>query len=140
MSPKTTPNVTVKSTVPQKKSRLYSTLWQSCDAVRGGMEASQYKDCVLVLLFFKYVSDRCFGKRYAPIVIPEGAGFKALVALKGNPQIGELINTRIIAPLVKANKLADMPVFNDAAKLGTCKEMLDRLTDLVAIRGGTRLA
>jgi type I restriction enzyme M protein len=40
-----------------KKSELYSSLWQSCDELRGGMDASQYKDYVLVLLFIKYISD-----------------------------------------------------------------------------------
>ena len=42
-----------------KKSELYSSLWQSCDELRGGMDASQYKDYVLVLLFIKYISDKC---------------------------------------------------------------------------------
>ena len=41
-----------------KKSDLYSFLWSSCDELRGGMDASQYKDYVLVLLFIKYVSDK----------------------------------------------------------------------------------
>jgi len=40
-----------------KKSELYSSLWASCDELRGGMDASQYKDYVLVLLFIKYVSE-----------------------------------------------------------------------------------
>jgi len=46
-----------------KKSELYSSLWKSCDELRGGMDASQYKDYVLVLLFMKYVSDRYEGKK-----------------------------------------------------------------------------
>jgi len=56
-----------------KKSELYSSLWQSCDELRGGMDASQYKDYVLVLLFIKYVSDKYAGQPYAPITIPAGA-------------------------------------------------------------------
>ena len=44
--------------MPLKKSELYSSLWASCDELRGGMDASQYKDFVLVLLFVKYVSDK----------------------------------------------------------------------------------
>ena len=59
-----------------KKSELYSSLWSSCDELRGGMDASQYKDYVLVLLFIKYVSDKYAGQPYAPIVIPRGASFK----------------------------------------------------------------
>ena len=41
-----------------KKSELYSSLWASCDELRGGMDASQYKDYVLVMLFLKYISDK----------------------------------------------------------------------------------
>src|SRR5438132_9367609 len=116
-----------------KKSELYSSLWQSCDELRGGMDASQYKDYVLVLLFIKYVSDKYAGQPYAPITIPPGASFKDMVALKGKSDIGDQINKKIIAPLAKANKLSDFPDFNDAAKLGSGKEMVDRLTNLIAI-------
>src|SRR5262245_2161527 len=116
-----------------KKSELYSSLWASCDELRGGMDASQYKDYVLVLLFIKYISDKYAGVPYAPIKIPKGASFKDMVALKGKPDIGDKINKRIIGPLADANKLSDMPDFNDATKLGTGKEMVDRLTNLIAI-------
>ena len=116
-----------------KKSELYSSLWSSCDELRGGMDASQYKDYVLVLLFIKYVSDKYAGQPFAPITIPEGASFKDMVALKGKSDIGDQINKKIIAPLANANKLSDMPDFNDATKLGSGKEMVDRLTNLIAI-------
>jgi type I restriction enzyme M protein len=119
--------------MPIKKSELYSSLWSSCDELRGGMDASQYKDYVLVLLFIKYVSDKYAGVPYAPITIPAGASFKDMVALKGKSDIGDQINKKIIAPLANANKLSDMPGFNDATKLGTGKEMVDRLTNLIAI-------
>lgn len=116
-----------------KKSELYSSLWSSCDELRGGMDASQYKDYVLVLLFIKYVSDKFAGQPYAPITIPPGASFKDMVALKGKSDIGDQINKKIIGPLASANKLSDMPDFNDAGKLGSGKEMVDRLTNLIAI-------
>lgn len=116
-----------------KKSELYSSLWSSCDELRGGMDASQYKDYVLVLLFIKYVSDKYAGVPYAPITIPEGASFADMVALKGKPDIGDQINKKIIGPLVNANKLSDMPDFHDATKLGSGKEQVDRLTNLIAI-------
>ena len=77
-----------------KKSELYSSLWSSCDELRGGMDASQYKDYVLVLLFIKYVSDKYAGVAYAPIAIPVGASFTDLVALKGKSDIGDQINKR----------------------------------------------
>jgi len=116
-----------------KKSELYSSLWASCDELRGGMDASQYKDYVLVMLFIKYVSDKYADVPFAPIQIPPGASFRDMVALKGQPDIGDKINKKIIAPLANANKLADMPDFNDASKLGSGKEMVDRLTNLIAI-------
>ncbi|MEA4857662.1 MAG: type I restriction-modification system subunit M [Solidesulfovibrio sp.] len=116
-----------------KKSELYSSLWQSCDELRGGMDASQYKDYVLVLLFIKYISDKYAGVPFAPIAIPAGASFVDMVALKGRPDIGDQINKKIIAPLAEANKLSDMPDFDDATKLGTGKEKVERLTNLVAI-------
>ena len=118
-----------------KKSELYSSLWASCDELRGGMDASQYKDYVLVMLFVKYVSDKYAGQKYGDIEVPEGASFKDMIALKGKPDIGEKINTKIIYPLAIANRLpaADFPDFADANKLGSGKEMVDRLTNLVAI-------
>jgi len=116
-----------------KKSELYSSLWSSCDELRGGMDASQYKDYVLVLLFVKYVSDKYAGVPYAPITIPEGASFKDMVALKGKTDIGDQINKKIIGPLANANKLSDMPDFNDPSKLGSGQEIVDRLTNLIAI-------
>src|SRR5206468_376347 len=116
-----------------KKSQLYSSLWASCDELRGGMDASQYKDYVLVLLFIKYISDKYAGVPFAPISIPEGASFKDMVALKGKSDIGDQINKKIIAPLANANKLSDFPDFNDSSKLGDGKEKVERLTNLIAI-------
>jgi type I restriction enzyme M protein len=119
-----------------KKSELYSSLWSSCDELRGGMDASQYKDYVLVLLFIKYVSDKYAGQPYAPLTIPEGAGFADMVALKGKSDIGDQINKKIIGPLVKSNPMlsqSDFADFNAVEKLGSGKDMVDRLTNLIAI-------
>jgi len=119
-----------------KKSELYSSLWASCDELRGGMDASQYKDYVLVLLFIKYISDKYAGQPYAPIIIPEGSSFKDMVALKGSSDIGDDINKKIIGPLANANQQlskSDFPDFNDPVKLGDGKEKIDRLTNLIAI-------
>jgi len=121
-----------------KKSDLYSSLWASCDELRGGMDASQYKDYVLFMLFIKYISDKYANSDdfAPPVVIPAGASFADMVALKGKSDIGDKINTQIIQPLIDANaRLArsDFPDFNDPNKLGQGKEMVDRLTNLVAI-------
>src|SRR6266567_3592979 len=70
--------------MPIKKSELYSSLWQSCDELRGGMDASQYKDYVLVLLFGKYVSDKYAGQKDALLDVPKGARFADMVARLSN--------------------------------------------------------
>lgn len=121
-----------------KKSELYSSLWASCDELRGGMDASQYKDYVLTLLFMKYVSDKHAGKPNALIEVPTGGSFSDMVALKGDKEIGDKIN-KIISRLAEANDLKgviDQADFNDESKLGAGKEMQDRLSKLVAIFDG----
>lgn len=118
-----------------RKSQLYSSIWQACDQLRGGMDASQYKDYVLVLLFVKYVSDKYAGKENALVVVPEGGSFADLVKLKGKPNIGEGINVAL-SKLAEANALKgviDAVDFNDEGKLGKGKEMQDRLSNLIAI-------
>ena len=118
-----------------KKSEIYRSIWESCDALRGGMDASQYKDYVLSLLFIKYISDK-YTDKYAPIKVPNDANFAAMVSLKGQSDIGDKINKKIVAPLTEDNKRisqADFPDFNDSAKLGDGKEKVDRLTNLIAI-------
>jgi len=116
-----------------KKSDLYSKLWASCDELRGGMDASQYKDYVLVLLFIKYISDKYAGQPFAPIQIPEGASFADMVALKGKSDIGDQINKKIVRPLEEANRLRIKADFNDDALLGQGKEKVDKLTNLICI-------
>jgi type I restriction enzyme M protein len=121
-----------------KKSDLYASIWASCDELRGGMDASQYKDYVLFMLFIKYISDK-YGNSddfASPVTVPKGASFTDMIALKGKPDIGNKINTRIIQPLIDANaRLArsDFPDFNDPNKLGEGQAMVDRLTNLIGI-------
>jgi len=119
--------------MPIKKSELYSSLWASCDELRGGMDASQYKDYVLVMLFIKYISDKYAGIPFAPITVPKGSSFKDMVQLKGKPTIGDDINKKILGPIGEANRIADFPDFNDVNKLGSGQEMVKRLTNLIAI-------
>ena len=118
-----------------KKSQLYASLWQSCDELRGGMDASQYKDYILTLLFMKYVSDKADSDPDSLIFVPEGGGFTDMVACIGDKEIGDKIN-KIIAKLAEENDLKgiiDQADFNDDSKLGRGKEMQDRLSKLVAI-------
>jgi len=129
--------------VALKKSQLYSFLWQSCDELRGGMDASQYKDYVLTLLFVKYVSDKYAGKPDAIIEVPQGGSFYDIVKLKGDKEIGDKIN-KIIGRLIDATEInkehlcdvINQADFNDESKLGHGKEMQDRLSKLIAIFEG----
>ena len=122
-----------------KKSELYSSLWKSCDELRGGMDASQYKDYVLVLLFVKYVSDKYAGNPHALIDVPVGGSFADMVALKNDKEIGDKIN-KLVGRLADANDTLKGAInvadFNDEEKLGKGKEMVDRLTRLVGIFEG----
>ena len=125
-----------------KKSELYRSLWSSCDELRGGMDASQYKDYVLTLLFVKYVSDKYAGKPHALIEVPEGGGFADMVGLRGDKEIGDKIN-KIIGRLAEANDLKgviDVADFNDEDKLGGGKDMVDRLSNLVGIFANLNLS
>ena len=106
-----------------KKSQLYSSLWQSCDELRGGMDASQYKDYVLTLLFMKYVSDKADKDPNMLIEVPEGGSFADIVEVAGDKEIGDKIN-KVIAKLAEANDLKDVidqADFNDDKKLGPVK-------------------
>ena len=118
-----------------KKSELYSSIWASCDELRGGMDASQYKDYILVLLFVKYVSDKYGGQKNALIDVPAGGSFADMIKLKGTPNIGEDMD-KIIARLADANGLKgiiDVADFNNDGKLGSGKDMVDRLSNLIGI-------
>lgn len=116
-----------------KKSELYSSLWASCDELRGGMDASQYKDYVLTMLFVKYISDKYKDDPFGAITVPDGATFDDMVALIGNPEIGDTINKQILNPIKEANKLTDFPDFNDENKLGKGKDLVDTVSNLVRI-------
>ena len=132
-----------------KKTELYSSLWASCDALRGGMDASQYKDYILTLLFVKYVTDKYIDKKHAPIKVfnkahdPEkdsekrvGCSFEDFVALKNDDNIGEGMD-KIISRLANANPklqgIIDSIHFNDENKIGKGKEKVDKLTKLISI-------
>jgi len=114
-----------------KKSELYSSLWASCDELRGSMDASQYKDYVLVMLFMKYVSD----KKDPLVELKPGTTFYDMLQHRGKSDIGDQIN-KIIGEFAKNNNLSGIITeadFNDDAKLGTGKEKVDRLSNLLNI-------
>jgi type I restriction enzyme M protein len=124
-----------------KKSQLYSSLWESCDKLRGGMDASLYKDYILTLLFVKYVTDRYKGDRFAEIIVPEGGSFDDMIAIKNDANIGEKMDV-IVSKLAEANNLKgviDVAQFNDEEKIGKGKEMVDKLTELIGIFQNSKL-
>ena len=122
-----------------KKTELYSSLWASCDELRGGMDASQYKDYVLTFLFLKYVSDKFLNDPRAAIQVPLGCTFADLVNFKGDKEIGEKLNM-VLDDIAEENDLPWLANkdndFNDEERLGKGKEMIDRLTRLIGIFEG----
>lgn len=118
-----------------KKSQLYSALWEGCNKLRGGMDASQYKDYVLVILFVKYISDKAKKDTDMLIDVPEGCSFDDMVALKGKTNIGEEMN-KILAKLAEANDLTGVITnadFADENKLGKGKDLVDTVSDLIGV-------
>ncbi len=118
-----------------KKSELYSSLWAGADSLRGGMDASEYKNYVLNLLFLKYISDKARSNNFSEIEVPEGCFYEDILALEGDKEIGDKLN-KIIAKIAERNDLKgviDSVDFNDNTKLGEGKAMMDTLSNLVKI-------
>ncbi|MFP6142640.1 type I restriction-modification system subunit M [Helicobacter pylori] len=118
-----------------KKSELYSSLWAGADSLRGGMDASEYKNYVLNLLFLKYISDKARSNMDSEIEVPEGCFYEDILALEGDKEIGDKLN-KIIAKIAERNELEgviDSVDFNDNTKLGEGKAMMDTLSNLVKI-------
>ncbi|GAA9372013.1 hypothetical protein TH0638_01600 [Helicobacter pylori] len=122
-----------------KKSELYSSLWAGADSLRGGMDASEYKNYVLNLLFLKYISDKARNdaknNTYSAIEVPQGCFYEDILALEGDKEIGDKLN-KIIAEIAEQNDLKgviDSVDFNDNTKLGEGKAMIDTLSNLVKI-------
>ncbi|EQD98010.1 type I restriction endonuclease subunit M [Helicobacter pylori PZ5024] len=118
-----------------KKSELYSSLWAGADSLRGGMDASEYKNYVLNLLFLKYISDKARSNMDSEIEVPQGCFYEDILALEGDKEIGDKLN-KIIAKIAERNDLKgviDSVDFNDNTKLGEGKAMTDTLSNLVKI-------
>ncbi len=118
-----------------KKSELYSSLWAGADSLRGGMDASEYKNYVLNLLFLKYISDKARNNTDSAIEVPQGCFYEDILALEGDKEIGDKLN-KIIAEIAKRNELKgviDSVDFNDNTKPGEGKAMIDTLSNLVKI-------
>ena len=121
--------------MPVKKSELYSLLWEACNKLRGGVEPARYKDYVLVLLFFKYISDKYNNDPYSDFTVPEGASFETLINAKGKKEVGETVN-KTLQRFLEANKLTgSLPAvsFENTNELGTGKELIDRVSGLIGV-------
>jgi type I restriction enzyme M protein len=117
------------------KTELYSSLCKSCDELRGGMDASQYKDYILVLLFVKYVSDKYSNTPFSSFKVPEGGSFRDMTTAKNQDDIGDKVN-KIIERLAEANNLKGVITiteFNNEEKLGKGKALVDRVSKPIAI-------
>lgn len=125
-----------------KKSQLYSTIWKGCDELRGGMDASQYKDYVLVVLFLKYISDKAKADNDSLIELPEGCTFDDLVKAKGKPDVGETFN-KILEAIADANPELRNVITNadfcDEAKLGKGKDLVEKVSSLIGVFQDSRL-
>lgn len=118
-----------------KKTELYSVLWEACNKLRGGVEPSRYKDYVLVLLFFKYVSDKYKGQPFAEFKVSKGASFDDLIDARGKTDVGERVD-KIIQKFLEDNKLSGaLPdvSFNNSDELGTGKELVDKVSGLIGV-------
>ncbi|MBQ6112007.1 MAG: SAM-dependent DNA methyltransferase, partial [Synergistaceae bacterium] len=121
--------------MPVKKSELYSLLWEACNKLRGGVEPARYKDYVLVLLFFKYISDKYNNDPYSDFTVHEGASFETLINAKGKKEVGETVN-KTLQRFLEANKLTgSLPAvsFENTNELGTGKELIDRVSGLIGV-------
>ena len=119
-----------------KKTQLYSILWESCNILRGSMDASQYKNYVLTMLFLKYISDKVKSDSDLYFELPEGCSFDDIIALKNKPNIGEEIQKKLHA-IARANPRLDHIIneadFDDSTKLGSGKAKVDTLSSLIAV-------
>lgn len=143
--------------MPLRKSDLYSSIWSAADVLRGGMDASQYKDYVLTLLFMKYVTDRAKSADALIELPPQqppppedlvgdgtigyGGSFDDMVFWKNKKGIGTHLN-QIVERFASHNGLSGSITtanFNDPEKLGDGKEMIERLSKLIGIFQDERL-
>ncbi|MBR0204477.1 MAG: SAM-dependent DNA methyltransferase [Synergistaceae bacterium] len=121
--------------MPVKKSELYSILWEACNKLRGGVEPARYKDYVLVLLFFKYVSDKYNHDPFSELTVPEGSSFDDLIKAKGKKDVGEIVN-KTLQNFLEANELrGSLPdvSFVNENELGSGKELVERVSGLIGV-------
>ena len=141
-------------TTQTTQDQVNQTAWAACDTFRGVVDAGQYKDYILVMLFLKYISDlwddhlEIYRKRYGGnearirrrlererFVMPDGASFRELYEQRNEPNIGELINMAL-EDIEDKNRAKLEGVFrnidfNSEMNLGRTKDRNRRLKNLL---------
>ena len=141
---------------------INSILWKACDTFRGTVDASEYKNYILVMLFVKYISDvwqehyetltEKFGNDEDMIlrrmqrerfVLPKGCNFQELYNQRNEANVGEIINIAL-EHIEETNKQKLSGVFrnidfNSEANLGQTKDRNTRLKHLLDDFNDSRL-
>jgi len=137
-----------------QQEKINQTAWAACDTFRGVVDAGQYKDYILVMLFLKYISDHwndhveSYRKQFAGeearirrrlererFVLPEGASFYDLYEQRDAANIGELINMAL-EQIEDKNRTKLEGVFrnidfNSEPNLGRVKDRNRRLKNML---------
>lgn len=136
-------------------------IWKAADKLRGNIDASEYKNVVLGLIFLKYISDK-FDQRYQQLVdegegfeedrdeytcdniffVPENARWSVIATAAHTPEIGKVIDDAMRAIESENAKLKGILPKNfarqelDKRRLG---EVVDLFTNVkMAEKGDTR--
>ncbi len=132
------------------QSEINDVAWRACDTFRGVVDAENYRNYILVMLFWKYMTDVWRDHRDAYLKeykgdqarvarrlarerfqLPEGCDFYTLYGFRNEPDIGERMNIAL-AGIEEANKAKLEGVFrevdfNSENKLGQTKDRNARL-------------
>ena len=139
---------------PANQDEINNILWRACDTFRGTIDASEYKNYLLVMLFVKYVSD-VWTERYEQVqqefgddkerilrrlererfVLPVGCRFDDLYLQRNETNLGEIID-KVLEQIEESNKTKLAGVFrnisfNSEANLGQTRERNVRLKSLL---------
>ena len=140
--------------LPVSQNEINSILWNACDTFRGSIDASEYKNYLLVMLFVKYVSD-VWNEHYDLLkeqygddrerilrrlererfVLPSGCRFDDLYRQRNETNLGDIIN-KALEKIEESNKTKLSGVFrnidfNSESNLGQTRERNVRLKMLL---------
>ena len=133
---------------------INNKVWAACDTFRGTIDATQYKDYILTMLFIKYISDVNKEKREDYLVkydgdqerveramkherfkIPKESAFEFLYEKRNADNLGELINIALEniedANRSKLEKVFRNIDYNSEPNLGQTKDRNRRLKNLL---------